>query len=57
MINYYEDANENRSHRYDINGPRSRPGHKYNKYIKRLGMMMLKYIKQHLSNKVKNVMS
>ena len=44
MINHSEneDANENRSHRYDINRPRSRSGYKYNKYKKCLGMMMLK---------------
>ena len=39
-----------RSHRYDINRPRSRHGHKYSKYKKCLSMMMLICIKQHLSN-------
>ena len=34
MINHNknEDENEKRSHRYDINRPRSRHGHKYGKY-------------------------
>ena len=41
---------KNRSHRYDINRPRSRHGHKYSKYKKCLSMMMLICIKQHLSN-------
>ena len=40
----------NRSHRYDISRPRSRHGHKYGKYKKCLSMMMLKCVKQHLSN-------
>ena len=39
----------NRSHRYSINRPRSRHGHKYSKYKKCLSMMMLIRIKQHLS--------
>ena len=39
-----------RSHRYDINRPRSRHGHRYSKYKKCLGMMMLIFIKQRLSN-------
>ena len=39
-----------RSHKYDIIRPRSRHGHKYSKYKKCLSMMMLVYIKQHLSN-------
>ena len=39
-----------RSHRYDINRPRSRHGHRYSKYKKCLGMMMLIFIKQCLSN-------
>ena len=39
-----------RSHRYDINIPRSRHGHKYGKYKKCLSIMMLPGIKQHLSN-------
>ena len=41
---------KNRSHRYDIYRPRSRNEHKYSKYKKCLGMMMIKCIKQHLSN-------
>ena len=41
---------KNRSHRYDINKPRSKNEHKYSKYNKYLHMMMLKCIKQHLSN-------
>ena len=41
---------KNKSHRYDINRPRSRHGHKYSKYKKCLTMMMLTCIKQHLSN-------
>ena len=40
----------NRPHRYDINKPRSRHGHKYKKYKKGLIMMMLMRIKQHLRN-------
>ena len=39
-----------RSYRYDINRPRPRHGHKYSKYKKRISMMMLICIKQHLSN-------
>ena len=38
---------KNRSHRYDINRPRSRHEHKYGKY-EGLNMMMLLCIKQHL---------
>ena len=41
---------KNRSHRYGINRPRSRHGRKYIKYIMSLTMMMVKFIKQHLSN-------
>ena len=41
---------KNRSHRYDINRPRSRHGHKYSNYKKCLSMMTLLSIKQHLSN-------
>ena len=41
---------KNRSHRYDINRPRSSDEHKYSKYKKYLTMMMLICIKQHLSN-------
>ena len=39
---------KNRSHRYDINRPRSRHGRKYNKYMY-LTMMMLINIKQTLA--------
>ena len=38
------------SHRYDINRPWSRHGHKYSEYKKCLYVMMLICIKQHLSN-------
>ena len=38
------------SHRHDMNRPRSRNEQKYSKYKKCLHMMMLKYVKQHLSN-------
>ena len=41
---------KNRSHRYDINTPRSRRAHKYSKYIKCISVMMLEYIKQHLGD-------
>ena len=41
---------KNKSHRYDINTPRYRHGHKYNKYRKCLIMAMLICINQHLSN-------
>ena len=40
---------KNRSHRYDINRPRSRYGHKYSRYKKCVSMMMLICIKHHLS--------
>ena len=40
----------NRSHRKDINRSTSRHRHKYSKYKKCFGMMMLICIKQHLSN-------
>ena len=40
----------NRSHRYEINRPRSRNGHKYGKYKKCLSIIMLICIKQQLSN-------
>ena len=33
-----------------MNRPRSRHGYKYSKYKKCLSIMMLIYIKQHLSN-------
>ena len=38
------------SHRYDINRPRSRHGHKYTKYKMCLSIMMDICIKQQLSN-------
>ena len=41
---------KNRSLRYDINRLRPRHGHKYTKYTTCLGMMMVIYIKQCLSN-------
>ena len=41
---------KNRSHRYDINRPNSRYEHKYSNYKKCPSIMMLKCIKQHLSN-------
>ena len=41
---------KNISHRYDINRPRPRPGHKYTKYKMCLTIMMVMCIKQHLSN-------
>ena len=41
---------KNRSHKYDINKPRSRHGHKYSKYKNCVTMVMLLYIKQHLRN-------
>ena len=40
---------ENRSHRYDINRPMTRHGHKYRKYKTCLSIMMLICIKQQLS--------
>ena len=48
--NENEDKYENRSHRYDINRPRFRHGHKYSKSKKCLSMAMLICIKQDLSN-------
>ena len=39
-----------RSHRYDIYRPGPRQGNKYTKHKKCLSTIMLKYIKQHLSN-------
>ena len=42
---------KNRSHRYDINTPRPRHGHRYIKYKICLSIiMMVICIKQHLSN-------
>ena len=40
---------KNRSHTYDINGPRPRNGHKYTKY-KTCPSMMVIFIKRYLSN-------
>ena len=48
--NENEDENWKSSHRYDINRPRSRHGHKYSKYKKCLSMIMLLCIRQRLSN-------
>ena len=39
-----------RSHRFEINGPRPRYGHKYTKYKLCLSIMMAICIKQHRSN-------
>ena len=41
---------KNGSHRYNINKPRPRHGHKYSKYEKFLTMMMFICIKQDLIN-------
>ena len=41
---------KNRSHRYDINSPKSRYECKYSKYEKCRSMTVLICIKQHLSN-------
>ena len=41
---------KNRSHRYDIDRPWPRHGHKYTKYKECLSMMMFTCIKQQLSN-------
>ena len=41
------------SRKYEMNIPRCRHGHKYSKYMKRLSIMMLICIKQHLSNNLK----
>ena len=40
---------KNRSHRYDINKPRSIHEHKHAKYKMRLSIMMVTCTKQHLS--------
>ena len=42
--------NKNRSNRYNINGPRSRHGHKYSKYKTFLIMITIICIKYILSN-------
>ena len=41
---------KNRSHIYDINGPRPKHGHKYTKYKMCFIVMMAICIEQHLSN-------
>ena len=41
---------KNRAYRYDIYRPRSINRYKYSKYKKSLSIVMLKCIKQHLSN-------
>ena len=41
---------KNRSHRNDRNRPRPRHGHKYSKHKKCFIIMILNYIKQHLSD-------
>ena len=41
---------KNRSHRYDINGPRFRHWQKYTKNKMCLSLMMVICVKQHLSN-------
>ena len=41
---------KNRSHRYNINRPRPRHGHKCTKYKLYLSVMMVKCINQNLSN-------
>ena len=43
-------ASWNRLHGFDINRRRCRHGHKYTKHKKCLSMMVLIYIKKHLSN-------
>ena len=50
IITELKTKKKNRSHRHDINRPRSRHGYKYSKYKKCLSMIMLICIKQHLSN-------
>ena len=52
MINDNENeaAIKKRSHRYDMNRPRPRHGHKYTKYKMCLSIMMVICTKQHLSN-------
>ena len=52
MINDNENEaeNEKQIHRYDINRPRPKHGHKCAKYKMYRGIMMVICIKQHLSN-------
>ena len=40
---------KNRSQRYDINLPRTRHGHKYTKCEMCLSIVIITYIKQHVS--------
>ena len=41
---------KNRPQKYDINRPRARHGHKYTKDKMCISLMMVIYIKQHVSN-------
>ena len=41
---------KSRSHRYDLNRPSPKNGHKHTKYKMCLNIMMVICIKQHLSN-------
>ena len=41
---------KSRSHRYDINRPSPKHGHKHTKYKMCLNIMMVTCIKQHLTN-------
>ena len=41
---------KNTSHRYCINRRRPRHGHKYTKYKTSLSIMLVIYLKQHLSD-------
>ena len=51
ILNENEAGTEkNKSGRYDINRPRHKHGHKYNKYKMCLGILKAICIKQHLSN-------
>ena len=42
--------NKNRSHKYDIERPRPRNGRRYTKYKIYVNLMMVIWIKRHLSN-------
>ena len=46
---------KNRSHIYDINRSRHRHGHRYTEYKMCLSLMMVTYIKQHLSSNLSSV--
>ena len=52
MVNHNENKDEmkNRPHRFNINRPRARHGHKCSKYKNCLITMMVIFIKQQLSN-------